>query len=837
MVRAHLRRLVAPSLLVLLPALACGDDTTPSQDDEVGTESGTDDEIGDTTTTTDEDSSDDATTSEDSTGDADGDTTTETDDGELPQTPLQAGVAFGYLEYPVGISMAGYGGRVGLNDTSWTGIFYGTKGFYGYPTIKAMAMRSEEGELVVLMKTPMMSSESGVTDATVAKMQELYGIDLAGRIIMGGTHSHHAHGRYWRLPDIFGAVGADTPDEEVIDLLATEFARTIKAAIDDIDDAEWGYTYIEDWDLENKVYGDRRGANNPLYGKDPRMMLLALRRPDGTPMAAMINFGIHGISVAFENELLTEDAPGGVELEFEEYFYEQTGQPILGLLAQSGGGDSSPRGGFLGHQEPAQKIELLGTVAAQAAFEAYQSIEWNDDPEIIVRSQRVDLTYEKFGYDQNGEFSGLLLDLIPVNYTWGGWQCTGVSEDDDLGTSMEGKPKQCIPIDTLLFGDVPHGEIHQTYLSVAKIGPLVIATMPGEPAYSIVKYAREQLALRSTPEEPLDLMVYGYSQDHLLYFTAPDDWYQGGYESEMSLWGPNGGKFMVDTNMAMVDAILGGETGPAFIEENPTLASPSSFDPRGWEISTNEGAVLEDVIVDKLRTEHVRFRFGGGDPTLGAPQVRVQVDDGQGSFVDVPSPAGWEGVPYDNSRNHMITHYDPDPAPNNQVAAQRKHEWWIDWEIPADFPAGVYRLVATGPYWSGTELGEYEAASSAFAISQSSEAVLAASLVDAATLQLVLTLPPVPLTKEGTWPVTGWRLHDPFHGPQEPIHVRAPLSLQFTVDGALQAEVYEATWDAGAMAYVFDFGQTGIDPSASVEVEAWLSADHDPSPVSAVVTP
>src|SRR5262245_5413129 len=41
-------------------------------------------------------------------GDGDGD-----GDGDLPSTPLQAGVAMRYLEYPVGISMAGYGGRVG----------------------------------------------------------------------------------------------------------------------------------------------------------------------------------------------------------------------------------------------------------------------------------------------------------------------------------------------------------------------------------------------------------------------------------------------------------------------------------------------------------------------------------------------------------------------------------------------------------------------------------------------------------------------------------------------------------------------------------------------------
>ena len=739
-----------------------------------------------------------------------------------------------YLEYPVGISLAGYGGRVGGVQTPWNGLFWGTRGFYGYPTIKAMVLDSADGERVVLMKTPMMSAESGVTDAVAAKYQELYGEDLRGRIIWGATHSHHAHGRYWRLPDIFGAVGADTADEEVIDLLATEFAQTIHDAVDNLGDAEWGYTAIENWDPDDKVYGDRRGANNPIYGKDPTLTVIGLRRPDGTPMAALFNFGIHGISVAYENELLTEDAPGAVELEFEQYFYEQTGQPIFGMIAQAGGGDASPRGGFLDHDADTQKTELLGMVAAPVIFDAWQSIEWDDDPDIFVQSRRINLTYEKFGYDQNGEFSGTLLDVIPIDYTWGGWQCTGVSEDNDLGTSMEGKDKQCIPLDTLLFGDVPHAEVHQTYLSVAKIGPLFIITMPGEPAYSIIKYARDQFAAIKE-QHGVDLMVWGYSQDHLLYFTAPDDWFQGGYESEMSLWGPYAGTFMVNTNLTIVQQILAGNVSTPLIEENPTLAEPGGFSPRGFEVSQNPGALVQNVETQQQRTETIRFGFGGGDPSVGAPNVRVQWNDGN-AFVDVPHPAGWDGRAYDNSRNEMITHYEPNPAPNGNVAASRSHNWYVDWEIPADWPAGEYRLVASGPYWNGQAIEQYQAISTAFAVEQHEAAALAANLTDPSTLWLELVLPSVELAKDGTWPVSGWRLHDAWHTPADGIHVRAPLSLQFIVDGQPSDETWEAQYDAMADAYVFDFAQTGIDAGAELEVDAWLSSDLEPSPVTATIT-
>ena len=764
------------------------------------------------------------------TGDGDGEPTGD-GDGEPVSTPLQAGVAMRNLAFPVGISFAGYGGRVGGVNTPWTGLFWGSRGFYGYPTIKAIVMRSDEGEDLVLMKTPMMSAESGVTDALVAKYAELYGEDLSGRIIWGATHSHHAHGRYWRLPDIFGAVGTDTADEEMIDILAREFAGTIHDAYANMGDAEWGYAAVDDWDPDDQVYGDRRGENDPLYGKDPTLTLIGLRRPDGTPMAALFNFGIHGISVAYENELLTEDAPGAVELEFEEYFYEQTGEPIYGLIAQAGAADASPRGGFLGHEAATQRTELLGRVAAESIYALWESLDWDDDPEIVVQSQRVDLSYEKFGYDQSGEFSGEILDFVPIDYTWGGWQCTGVEGDNDLETSMEGQPKQCIPIDTLLFGDVPHAEIHQTYLSVAKIGSLFVMTVPGEPGASLVQYAREQFA--AVPETAgHDLMVWGYSQDHLLYFTAPDDWYQGGYESEMSLWGPHGGTFMIDTNLASVSDILAGQLGPSFVEESATLADPGGFNPRGRELSQNWGELVTNIEVAQQRLDRIRFGWGGGDPSVGAPNVRVQVSDGQGGFVDVPHPAGWPERAYDNSRNEMITHYEPDPAPNGQVANSRAHEWYVDWEVPADWPAGRYRLVATGPYWDGANVHSYEVISTVFEVSQSDAAELSAALDPMQTLRVELVLPSPPLVEDGTWPISGWRLHDSFHGPDEGIHVRAPLTVAFRVDGVDQGETWELSYDAGADAYLFDFEQTGIDPGAQIEISAWLSADHEPSAIT-----
>ena len=418
------RRARTVVLAVAALCLAC----PPLEEGEVASNTqglsttGTDTATTDTTT---------ATTASETTG-------TTTGDSVDPPTPgpLKAGVALGYLEGPVGVSMAGYGLRAVTNDTPWNDVLNGSRGFHGVPSIKVMALEAG-GERLVLVKLPTMSSEASLTEGTADKLQALYGIDLRGRIITGATHSHHTQARYWRLPDALGLVGADSPDEEVIDRMTTAFAETIKAALDDLGPAEWAYGWADDWDPEDHVYRDRRGENDPTYGKDPRLTLLAVRRPGGQPLATIINFATHGTLFDSDNELLTEDA-AGFEAIVEDAFYAKNGAPLLGMFIQSGGGDASPAGGHLGHRDP-QKIEMIGHAAAPAILDLLGGLEWRDEAALRVRSQRIDLSYERFGYDQNGEF--MSKDGLP--YTWGAWQCKGDGVDDaNPETSLEGKPKE-----------------------------------------------------------------------------------------------------------------------------------------------------------------------------------------------------------------------------------------------------------------------------------------------------------------------------------------------------------------------------------------------------------
>lgn len=810
-----LRPLVVPLLPVSL-ALACNGPTVSATTTEESTSASSG-----APTTTGGEAPTEATTPPGDTSSAEGSSSTggETDTGHgvLPSGPLQAGSAHGYLTGPVGTSMAGFGGRTEYNETPWNDVLNGSVGFYGYGVAKAVALEVE-GERLILLKIPTMSSEASLTEGTIQKLKDNHGIDLTGRIITAATHSHHNIARYWRLPAALAAVGADSPDEEVIDRITTRLADVVAAAIDDLAPAEWGTVHQDDWDPDDLVYRDRRGENNPTYGKDTRLTVLAVRRPDGTPMAALLNFGMHGTVFDSDNELFTEDAAGGLEMKFEEHFFAQTGEPILAMFVQSGGGDMSPAGDRLGHPGPA-RIELLGHDAAPLARAVYDQLEWKSDMSLGVRSRRVDLTYSGIGYDDYPEFQ----NPQGVGYEWGGWQCMGgdLVDDANPATSMEGTPKDCYPIKSLLQSvgeDIPNGEVHQMYMTVASLDDFFLVTLPGEPTYSVVKHVREELEARDVRG-----MVVGYSQDHMLYLTHPDDWFQGGYETEMSLWGPLAAKHLVSRQMELVEALKLGDGAPVWSEQSPNLSLPKDWAPRDLEESENAGELTADVPAEIGRGDTLRFAWGGGDASLGEPHVVLQRENNEETFVDVPSPSGWAGAAFDNSRYHMLTHYAPDPKPNGEILASRLHHWYVDFQIPLDLPGGTYRLVATGDHFDG-ETKQYEVTSGPFKLMPSDHDKLAATL-KGGSLTLVWTHDPheYVIADKEPWPTAGYRLLDPTVPPVMPATIRAPLVLEFEVGGEPMGDTYEVTHTEG-VGHVLDFAATGL-PTTDLVVLARLKSD------------
>jgi hypothetical protein len=249
--------------------------------------------------------------------------------------------------------------------------------------------------------------------------------------------------------------------------------------------------------------------------------------------------------------------------------------------------------------------------------------------------------------------------------------------------------------------------------------------------------------------------------------------------------------------------------------------------------------VKTDVAASYARTADVRFGFGGGDPSVSSPHVVLETQQGGASWAPVPGPSGWPGAVFDNSRYHMVTHYDPDPPQSRRIREERHHDWYVDLELPTDLPAGTYRLRATGTWWDGAARQPYDVASSPFAVVQAEGATLAAERAADGAIALRLSLPAtVPTGQEGaSWLTTGWRLFDPWVGPAERLTVRAPLSVTVDADGVPLPDVLPAAWDETLGAHRLDAVAAGLPAAATLTIHAWLAADATPSAVETTLAP
>lgn len=752
--------------------------------------------------------------------------------------PLQVGVATRVIDGPVGVSMAGYGGRNSGRKTHWADKLKGAAGFYGMQSVKVIAI-SVGDERMAFVKSPLMSAESYLTDAIARHLKKTHELDFDGRVITVAGHSHHTTARYWPLPSLLGYVGADSFDAEVTETNAAIFAEAIAEAWKGREPAEWGYGWVEDWDVENEVSRDRRPENNPTYGKDPRLTMMAFRRKaDATPLAVVFNLPIHGTVLEDTNDMFTEDAPGYLEHKFEEAFFAREGKPVFGLFAQSAGGDASPAGDRLDHP-PLARMERIGLFAAPALLSLYDTLTWSSETELAIRSQRIELVHERIY--ANKPWANEFLGEEGEVYKWGGWQCFSEGEG-----SSEGKPKLCVDLGTFLGEyleeEIPHNAAHETYLTVARLGDVWMMTMPGEPAWSMVKYARDTAAKKTWNGKPMEVLVLGYSQDHLLYLTAPDDWYMGGYNAEMSLWGSGGSVFLADESFGMIDAMMAGNNGPVFFEESPSLAPVPEWTPRSRERSLAAGEIVTQPQAAVARTQTAQFAAHCGDPALGNPYVRVQRQQGE-AFVDVPALHGWEGHFYDNSRYEMVSVYDPDPPAEKKSVAERTHLWRFYWQVPSDWPAGTYRLhLECKVLEAGSDSSTPKTLSldsTPFTVAMPEGAELSAAL-EGSTLSLALKVQGVEQEETvsearngGSWISAGYRLLDPFVRHTEPALVRAALKVEvLDADGAVVTTL-DAPFVEEAKKNVVTL--PAVPPAGDWSVRAWLANDVVPSKLTASV--
>jgi neutral ceramidase len=233
----------------------------------------------------------------------------------------------------------------------------------------------------------------------------------ADHILVSATHAHSC-------PTVGGVFQSD-PDRDYQLFLADRIVDGIERAARQLEPAKIGWGAAENphqlfnrrWKLKEDVLGENpfgqkidRVRMNPGYNNaevtesagpvDPQVSVLAVQSRDGRPIAILANYSLHYVG-GIPGGMLSADYFG----EFSQRIVRliganQANPPCVGMMSNGTSGDvnnvnyslkTAPK------RQPFEQIQVVAESVAQTAHQAYQSIQYDDDPVLAVRNAEVDL--------------------------------------------------------------------------------------------------------------------------------------------------------------------------------------------------------------------------------------------------------------------------------------------------------------------------------------------------------------------------------------------------------------------------------------------------------------
>lgn len=589
----------------LIVASACGGDDGPNA-------------VADTSPDTAADTSGDAVadTAIDATSDAtadlgaDTDTDADTDAGPDPayaNVPPASEVLYGGtgerpLGFPVGTSTVGLSPKKGPLSP-WSDAYPGTDAVHTAVTARALVLR-RQGKAIVLMRTDTIGMWQDIVRDVAQSLRTAGRGDLADGLIIGGTHTHSSGGRLF--DHLIGeiAIGPFLPAfyerirDAMVGAVLDADAASIPAAV--------GHKTI----LVSELHNDRRCENGPV--QDDTMGLIKVDGLDGTPVALVVNYAMHGTTVGASDFVLSSDAPGAVEDGIES----RLERPRTVIYMQSWAGDMAPHGPSSYATEQGddlrssyRELTQIGAAAAAAVIPALGDVVLNPQPEIDVLSVAVPLRNELINPD--GAF-----DKFP----FGGIFCVSAKENCGEGA------KTYTSADINCAGFPEEDTVFWTLLTAARIGDLGFVTLPGEPLTSVGTELRAKALAASGLA---DMYILGYTQGYLGYLLHPDDFYQGGYEANGSLMGPGFGDYLIQRGTEIASHLTHPDESLPF--------EPVPLDPYVQEFYEDlrvETALGDAAVVDQPveGSAVMTASWNGGDPATDMPVVTLEILDGE-AFV------------------------------------------------------------------------------------------------------------------------------------------------------------------------------------------------------------
>lgn len=525
----------------------------------------------------------------------------------VPGAPV-AGVAEGYLDLPISGPLGGYTNRchygdwfysqIGNRTSPYTTAWSVSTGVHTRQQGKALWLENGDQNLVVI-KVDLVYSNELLVEAVEAALEEATGEVLDGRVVITASHTHNGIANFSESVHFY--LGGDRFNPEVFARLTGSLTEIALEAYDTRQPAALGFSTIDDWDPDDRVYRDRRGANDTLQvwddipagrWKDPTLWMLRVDSTDGTPMGVFFNFGVHGTLMEDHSPLISTDAPGALEAAVAEQF----DAPIVVAHWQGSTGDASPAGS----DRELARMETVGENAVDAIIDlwaqtptsaeaislesASRAISQERDEIRVTRDGAVDWYYPPYDEDAQpdniiyGDDGEILSPLDEFNAQYGGVFC---GDDPLLKAGKIGADVYpydgCMDVELVSWvvqgifqlsnEDVamPFASSKKASATASRVGPLPVydAGAGGESSEDlylsfwpaeVTSMFTEQFERRAEAELGIErALVVGYAQDHEGYFLIPEDWLMGGYEPTIAIWGPLQGEHVMEGVLDMMD--------------------------------------------------------------------------------------------------------------------------------------------------------------------------------------------------------------------------------------------------------------------------------------------
>lgn len=599
-----------------------------------------------------------------------------------PDAALRARYATRDLPVPLGISTAGFlQTPAGDAPTGpFADAFQATVTLLHPPRVQALQILANDrrlllvtGDLIAIFRT--------LESRVIQRVLERTGVDVSGVMVLAGNHSHSGPGRLFDTP--LGLMFSDSYREE-------SFLPVADAIADAIVDAMAGPSVpvrLGNAVLQNgTMHGYRRCPDFEVQAQDDTMHVVRLERvgvPDET-LAVVLNYAMHGTVLGAQTGMLGGDAPRSVELKVQEVL---PGAPPV-MFFQSWSGDmapTDPRETFAGSPWPEAPLpaldllEALGRLAAETVLAGWNTMTWQEHPELIVTSAVAPMGVEAIGY-ADGEW----------DHPAGALLCGGG------GSICSATPPA---MDSCL--DVDYGWIPDTVrLTAFRLGTLAGVTLPGEPHTPLAMQLIQRVKDRVRPI--WNVMVFGYAHDYVGYLMLPDDYANGGYEPGMAFFGPRQGEYLRDAAASLAARLSNPDAPLAFVPMAPTPWSPGAVSPYTPDVSLDPGAAVQDLPPQAVAGDVLTFTWKGGDPWVDHPEVVLEHDAAAAEMPASFEPLRAGGRIVDQRDYRVLLGVTPNPPWDQPAPGGRTFTWAATLRtavrIPAPDPAlsGTLRISVAG---------------------------------------------------------------------------------------------------------------------------------------------